>query len=76
MRYFYIKVRFVYILEVENMNVVELPIGEMVPRVLLARHFDASRAITINKKPRQAKKYELSFYIQDRLPINGSRQCG
>lgn len=51
-------------LEVENMNVVELPIGEMVPRVLLARYFNASGSIPVNKKPRVAKKYELSFYIQ------------
>lgn len=46
------------------MTVVELPVGEMVPRVLLARHFNASGAISLNKKPRLAKCYELSFYIQ------------
>ena len=46
------------------MTTIELPIGEMIPRVLLARNFDAENSISPNKKPRTSRHYELSFYTR------------
>ncbi len=46
------------------MTTVEVPIAKMVPRVLLARRFDASGKIPLNKKPRVAKHYELGYYTR------------